>query len=77
MLYQQSKLPETLTGERAQVMPRADLKSHSNPTKLVLAFDIGTTYSAVAYCIHKPDQDPKILWVKRQAFHFSAPIYLH
>ena len=77
MFHQPFKLPETVTEERAHVMPSADLKSHSNLTKLVLAFDIGTTYSAVAYCIHKPDQDPEILWVKKQAFHFSAPIYLH
>ena len=77
MFHQPFKLPETVTREHAQVMPRADLKSHSNLTKLVLSFDIGTTYSAVAYCIHKPGQDPEILWVKKQAFRFSAPIYLH
>ncbi|KAF8833157.1 hypothetical protein BDN67DRAFT_1017878 [Paxillus ammoniavirescens] len=33
--------------------------------KLVLAFDVGTTYSGVSYCILKPGEVPKILGVAR------------
>lgn len=33
--------------------------------KLVLAFDVGTTYSGVSYCILDPGEIPKILGVAR------------
>ncbi|KAI9566206.1 hypothetical protein HD554DRAFT_2174667 [Boletus coccyginus] len=33
---------------------------YSGPRKLVLAFDIGTTYSGVSYCILQPGQIPEI-----------------
>ena len=34
--------------------------------KLVLAFDVGTTYSGISYCILDPGEVPKILGVSRQ-----------
>ena len=40
------------------------------PTKLVIAFDIGTTYSGASYCILERGQVPEILGVNRQALRF-------
>ena len=33
--------------------------------KLVLAFDVGTTYSGISYCILDPGEVPKVLGVSR------------
>ncbi|KAG9312271.1 hypothetical protein JVU11DRAFT_7574 [Chiua virens] len=38
---------------------------HGLSRKLVLAFDVGTTYSGVSYCILDPGEVPKILGVSR------------
>ncbi|KAN0086241.1 hypothetical protein V8E55_007375 [Tylopilus felleus] len=38
---------------------------YSGPTKLVLAFDIGTTYSGASYCILVPRRVPEVLAVAR------------
>ena len=43
-----------------------NLKPH---TKLALAFDIGTTYSSVSYCIKEPHHVPEVLSVARYALH--------
>ena len=47
-----------------------NLKPYAGPTKLVVAFDIGTTYSGVSYCILEPGQVPEILGITRQALRF-------
>ncbi|KAG9313675.1 hypothetical protein JVU11DRAFT_6020 [Chiua virens] len=50
-----------------------DLKAYSGPTtKLVMGFDIGTTYSGISYCILEPGRVPEILGVTRQVLHFSS-----
>jgi len=36
--------------------------------KLVLAFDVGTTYSGISYCILDPGEIPKIAPVTRSVF---------
>ncbi|KAF8550552.1 hypothetical protein OG21DRAFT_1478486 [Imleria badia] len=38
------------------------------PRKLVLAFDVGTTYSGISYCILQPGQVPDIRGVTKQVF---------
>ncbi|KAG1844158.1 hypothetical protein DFJ58DRAFT_29856 [Suillus subalutaceus] len=38
---------------------------HGSVRKLVLAFDVGTTYSAISYCILEPGEVPKIKSVTR------------
>ena len=44
---------------------------YTGAPKLVLAFDIGTTYSSVSYCILQPHQIPEVLPVARQViYHF-------
>ncbi|KAI9566246.1 hypothetical protein HD554DRAFT_2025961 [Boletus coccyginus] len=40
---------------------------YSGPRKLILAFDIGTTYSGVSYCILQPGHIPEILGVTKQS----------
>ena len=45
-------------------------KPYDGPTKLVIAFDIGTTYSGASYCILERGQVPEILGVNRQALRF-------
>jgi molecular chaperone DnaK (HSP70) len=47
-----------------------NLKPYTGPTKLVVAFDIGTTYSGISYCILERGQVLEILGVTRQVFHF-------
>lgn len=42
------------------------LRPDTGPTKLVLAFDIGTTYSSASYCILEPHRVPEVLNVARQ-----------
>ena len=54
-----------------------NLKPYAGPTKLVVAFDIGTTYSGVSYCILKPGQVPEILGITKQVLHFFVLIYIH
>ena len=46
-------------------------KRHAGPTQLVVAFDIGTTYSGISYCIRERRTIPEILGVTRQAFIFD------
>ena len=53
----------------SSVMVMWDLKPYAGPTKLLLAFDIGTTYSSVSYCILVPHQIPEVLAVTRQVLH--------
>ena len=53
-----------------------NLKLHTGPTKLVLAFDIGTTYSGISYCILERGQVPEVLGVTRQVLHFFVSICL-
>ncbi|KAF8431023.1 hypothetical protein L210DRAFT_3561370 [Boletus edulis BED1] len=40
-------------------------KPYYGPRKLVLAFDVGTTYSGISYCILRPGEIPKIDGVTR------------
>ena len=47
-----------------------NLKPYIGPTKLVLGFDIGTTYSGISYCILERGQVPEVLGVTRQVRHF-------
>ena len=44
-------------------------------TKLALAFDIGTTYSSVSYCIKEPHHGPEVLSVSRYALHRFLSIF--
>ncbi|KAI9569153.1 hypothetical protein HD554DRAFT_2204656 [Boletus coccyginus] len=41
------------------------LKAHDGPTKLVVAFDIGTTFSGIAYCLLDQGQVPEVFGVTR------------
>ena len=43
---------------------------HVGETKLVVAFDIGTTFSGVSYCILEQGQVPEVTGVTRQAVRF-------
>ena len=45
-------------------------KPYAGETKLVVAFDIGTTFSGVSYCILEEGQIPEITGVTRQAARF-------
>ena len=47
-----------------------NLKPYFGPTKLVLGFDIGTTYSGISYCILERGQVPAVLEVTMQVRHF-------
>ena len=49
-----------------------NLKPH---TKLALAFDIGTTFSCVSYCIREPHHAPEIFPVARYAPHRFLSIF--
>ena len=53
-------------------------RPYSGPLrKLVLAFDVGTTYSGIAYAILDPGEVPKIQGVTRRVlFHFEITIFL-
>ncbi|KAI9569174.1 hypothetical protein HD554DRAFT_2254112 [Boletus coccyginus] len=42
-----------------------NLKPYGGPTKLVVAFDIGTTFSGISYCILEKGQVPEVLGVTR------------
>ena len=55
-------------------MPR--LRPHTGPTKLVMGFDIGTTYSGISYCILERGQVPEVLEVTRQVLRFFVSICL-
>ena len=73
----QSKLPEDVNRGHAKTTSGSNLKSYTGPPKLVVAFDIGTAYSGVSYCILEPGQVPEILGVMRQVLHFFVLIYIH
>ena len=45
-------------------------KPYVGETKLVIAFDIGTTFSGVSYCILEQGQIPEITGVTRQVARF-------
>ncbi|KAG9307937.1 hypothetical protein JVU11DRAFT_12878 [Chiua virens] len=47
-----------------------DLQVYTGCRKLVLAFDIGTTFSGISYCILEPGKVPEILGVTRQALRW-------
>jgi len=53
-----------------------NLKPYDGPTKLVVAFDIGTTFSGISYCILEKGQVPEVLGVTRQALNSFLLIYL-
>ncbi|KAI9459980.1 hypothetical protein HD554DRAFT_1602525 [Boletus coccyginus] len=44
-------------------MPK--LKPYTGPTKLVVAFDIGTTFSGISYCLLEEGEVPEVLGVRR------------
>ncbi|KAG9312581.1 hypothetical protein JVU11DRAFT_6978 [Chiua virens] len=41
-------------------------QEYTGPSKLVISFDIGTTFSGISYCILAPGTVPEILGVNRQ-----------
>lgn len=43
--------------------------SYNGPTKLFLAFDIGTAHTSILYCILQPHRVPEILAIARQVLH--------
>ena len=43
--------------------------SYNRPTKLFLAFDIGTAHTSILYCILQPHRVPEILAIARQVLH--------
>lgn len=47
------------------------LKLYNGPTKLVVAFDIGTTYSSISYSILEQGRVPEIFAVTKQVLHSS------
>lgn len=53
-----------------------DLKPYTGSTKLVIAFDIGTTFSGISYCILERGRVPEILGVTRRVLHFLLLICL-
>ena len=42
------------------LMPIPKLSRYDGPTKLVMAFDIGATFSSVSYCILERGEVPEI-----------------
>ena len=44
-------------------------KPYTGETKLVVAFDIGTTFSGITYCILQSGQVPEVFGVTRQAVY--------
>ena len=44
-------------------------QSYTGETKLVMAFDIGTTFSGVSYCILEEGQVPEINGVTKRVLH--------
>ena len=50
-------------------------KPYTGETKLVVAFDIGTTFSGITYCILQSGQVPEILGVTRHAVHIFLFVY--
>ena len=56
----------------------SNFELYDGPTKLIVAFDIGTTFSGISYCILEQGQAPEIHGVTRQArflelFFFDWP----
>ena len=45
-------------------------KSYTGDTRLVVGFDIGTTWSGISYCIPEQGQVPEVHAVNRQVLHF-------
>lgn len=54
-------------------------KPYKGPARrLVLAFDVGTTYSGVSYCLLDPGEIPKICTVTRYAsISTMVPVFLN
>lgn len=52
------------------------LKPYNGPTRLVVAFDIGTTFSGISYCILERGQVPEIYGVMRRVVYLFVSIYL-
>ncbi|KAN0094933.1 hypothetical protein V8E55_003220 [Tylopilus felleus] len=52
-----------------------NLKPYTGPTKLVVAFDVGTTFSGISYCILERGQVPEIHGVRRQALLFLGILF--
>ena len=52
------------------------LKPYAGDAKLVVAFDIGTTFSGISYCILEQGQVPGIAGVTRRVLHFFVLIHL-
>ena len=52
------------------------LKPYTGDAKLVVAFDVGTTFSGISYCILEQGQVPEIDGVTRRVLHFFVLIYL-
>ena len=52
-------------------------KPHTRLSKLVLAFDIGTTYSSVSYCILQPPQVPEVLTVEGQGPYLFPLVFIN
>lgn len=46
---------------------------HGSRRKLVLAFDVGTTYSGISYSILDPGEVPQIKGVTRSGFNSPVP----
>ena len=46
-----------------------DCRAPTGPLKLALAFDIGTTYSSISYCIKDSHRVPKVLSVAKYVLH--------
>ncbi|KAN0086237.1 hypothetical protein V8E55_007371 [Tylopilus felleus] len=65
--------PSPLFALQLTIMPSR--RSYSGPPKLVLAFDIGTTYSGASYCILVPHRVPEVFSVSRQVFPYFLSIY--
>lgn len=54
-----------------------NLQPYDGPTKLVLAFDIGTALSGISYCILERGQVPEINGVTRRVIRFLGLVCLN
>jgi hypothetical protein len=48
---------------------------HGTKRRLVLAFDLGTTYSGVSYAVLDPGKVPRIQTVSRSVLFYQSNIY--
>ena len=55
----------SLSNYQLKKQPMPVLEPYTGPTKLVVAFDIGTTFSGVSYCILEAGQVPEIHGITR------------